>query len=58
MNHLDLRNADNLIKSRAFDDGLFVDVCNDTFRGTVITNYLEDGGTKDITQELAGVEPS
>ena len=45
-----------MVKRRAQDAGLATEICNHTFRGTGITNYLERGGSRDIAQELAGHE--
>ncbi|MEN8446888.1 MAG: tyrosine-type recombinase/integrase [Cyanobacteria bacterium J06555_13] len=45
-----------MIKRRAADAGLSDAICNHTFRGTGITNYLENGGSRDTAQELAGHE--
>ena len=45
-----------MIKRRAKEAGITTAICNHTFRGTGITNYLENGGTRDIAQELAGHE--
>lgn len=55
-NRLHRGNAYDMVKRRARKAGLSVNVCNHTFRGTGITNYLENGGTRDIAQELAGHE--
>ncbi|MEM6866792.1 MAG: tyrosine-type recombinase/integrase [Cyanobacteria bacterium P01_C01_bin.121] len=46
----------DMVKRRARDAGLQTEICNHTFRGTGITNYLENGGTRDIAQEMAGHE--
>lgn len=45
-----------MIKRRAADADITTDICNHTFRGTGITNYLENGGNRDTAQELAGHE--
>jgi integrase/recombinase XerD len=55
-NRLDRRNAWDMVKRRAKEAGLSPDICNHTFRGTGITNYLENGGSRDTAQELAGHE--
>ena len=55
-NRLDRRNAWDMVKRRAADAGVSTDICNHTFRGTGITNYLENGGSRDTAQELAGHE--
>ncbi len=46
----------DMVQRRTRDAGLQTHVCNHSFRGTGITNYLENGGTRDIAQELAGHE--
>lgn len=53
---LDRREVWAMVKRRAQDAGVTTDACNHTFRGTGITNYLENGGSRDIAQELAGHE--
>ncbi|NEZ61059.1 tyrosine-type recombinase/integrase [Adonisia turfae] len=50
------REALAMVKRRAQDAGIATEICNHTFRGTGITNYLERGGSRDIAQELAGHE--
>lgn len=55
-NRLDRRNALDMVKRRAKDAGITTAACNHTFRGTGITNYLENGGSRDTAQELAGHE--
>jgi len=55
-NRLDRRNAWDMVKRRAKDARVSTDICNHTFRGTGITNYLENGGSRDTAQELAGHE--
>lgn len=55
-NRLNRRDAWAMVKRRAVDAGIATDICNHTFRGTGITNYLEQGGSRDIAQELAGHE--
>lgn len=50
------RRALEMVKRRAADAGIGQDTCNHTFRGTGITNYLENGGNRDTAQELAGHE--
>ncbi|MEO1294891.1 MAG: tyrosine-type recombinase/integrase [Cyanobacteria bacterium J06636_16] len=46
----------DMVQRRAHDAELPTHATNHTFRGTGITNYLENGGTRDIAQELAGHE--
>lgn len=53
---LDRRDAWAMVKRRSADAGLSEEICNHTFRGTGITNYLENGGNRDTAQELAGHE--
>lgn len=53
---LDRRDAWSMVKRRIADAGIVTNACNHTFRGTGITNYLENGGSRDIAQELAGHE--
>lgn len=53
---IDRRNALALVKRRAADAGITTELCNHSFRGTGITNYLANGGSRDIAQELAGHE--
>ena len=55
-NRLDRRNAWDMVKRRAKEAGVSTDICCHTFRGTGITNYLENGGSRDTAQELAGHE--
>lgn len=55
-NRLNRRDAWAMVKRRATDAGIATDICNHTFRGTGITNYLENGGSRDTAQELAGHE--
>ena len=55
-NRLHRNNAWDMVKRRAEDAGVSTDICNHTFRGTGITNYLENGGSRDTAQELAGHE--
>ena len=55
-NRLDRREAWAMVKRRATDAGVSSDICNHSFRGTGITNYLENGGSRDTAQELAGHE--
>lgn len=50
------RNALDMVKRRATDAGLSPDLCNHSFRGTGITNYLDNGGSRDTAQELANHE--
>ena len=52
----DRREAWAMVKRRAADAGITTAACNHTFRGTGITNYLENGGSRDTAQELAGHE--
>lgn len=53
---LERRTAFAMVKRRAAEAGLTTDICNHSFRGTGITNYLENGGSRDVAQELAGHE--
>ena len=55
-NRLGRRNALDMVKRRAKDAGVLPEICCHTFRGTGITNYLENGGSRDTAQELAGHE--
>ena len=55
-NRLGRRNALDMVKRRAKDVGVSPEICCHTFRGTGITNYLENGGSRDTAQELAGHE--
>ena len=55
-NRLGRRNALDMVKRRAKDAGVSPEICCHTFRGTGITNYLENGGSRDTAQELAGHE--
>jgi site-specific recombinase XerD len=51
---LNRTNAWNMIKRRAKRAGLSGLISNHTFRGTGITNFLENGGDLEIAQEIAG----
>jgi len=51
---LNRTNAWNMIKRRARRTGLSGLISNHTFRGTGITNFLENGGDLEIAQEIAG----
>ena len=53
---LDRREALAMVKRRAAEAGIATEICNHSFRGTGITNYLENGGSRDVAQELAGHE--
>jgi integrase len=53
---LSRREALAMIKRRARAAGLDGRVCNHTFRATGITNYLENGGTVEKAQQIAGHE--
>ena len=43
-----------MVKRRAKKAGFTGEICNHTFRGTGITNYLENGGTLEVAARLAG----
>jgi site-specific recombinase XerD len=43
----------NMVKRRARDAQVSEDVCNHSFRATGITNYLENGGSRDNAQRIA-----
>ena len=45
-----------MVKRRAVDAGVDPSIGNHSFRGTGITNYLMNGGSRDTAQELAGHE--
>ena len=47
-------NALDMVKRRAKDVGLSEQICNHTFRATGITAYLENGGSSEGAQEIAG----
>ncbi|MEM6254849.1 MAG: tyrosine-type recombinase/integrase [Cyanobacteria bacterium P01_D01_bin.156] len=49
-------NAWSMVKRRGQDANLHIDICNHSFRATGITNYLENGGSRDIAQDIAGHE--
>jgi site-specific recombinase XerD len=51
---LDRREALDMIKRRARRAGLPEDICCHTFRGTGITNYLENGGDRSKAAQIAG----
>jgi site-specific recombinase XerD len=51
---LDRREALDIIKRRARRAGLPSDICCHTFRGTGITNYLENGGDRSKAAQIAG----
>ena len=55
-NRLTRQKAWEMVKRRAAEAGVSTDICCHTFRGTGITNYLENGGSRDTAQELAGHE--
>src|SRR6201987_4975849 len=44
----------NLLKRRLRDAGIIGDYSPHSFRATGITNYLENGGTLDVAQRIAG----
>lgn len=51
---LDRINAWAMVKRRAKRAGLSALISNHTFRGTGMTNFLENGGELEIAQEIAG----
>ena len=55
-NRLDRTNARLMIKRRARDAGISTRIGCHTFRGTGITAYLENGGTLEKAQLMAGHE--
>jgi len=50
---LDRINAWKMVRRRAKAAGITTQVCNDTFRGTGITAYLENGGTLEKARQMA-----
>ena len=44
----------NLLKRRLKDAGIVGDYSPHSFRATGITNYLENGGTLEVAQRIAG----
>ena len=44
----------NLLKRRLRDAGIVGDYSPHSFRATGITNYLENGGTLEVAQRIAG----
>jgi integrase/recombinase XerD len=53
-NPLDRSNAWSMVKRKAKKAGLSNLISNHTFRGTGVTNFLENGGELEIAQEIAG----
>ncbi|MEM9214712.1 MAG: tyrosine-type recombinase/integrase [Cyanobacteria bacterium P01_F01_bin.150] len=47
-----------MVKRRARDAGVSTDACNHTFRGSGITNFLRNGGSRDNAQKIAAHEDS
>lgn len=45
-----------MVQRRGLDAQLETRICNHSFRGSGITNYLENGGSLDIAQEMAAHE--
>ena len=43
-----------MVRRRTAAEGLPVEICCHSFRGTGITNYLEHGGTIEVAARLAG----
>ena len=43
-----------MVKRRVFDAGLPPEICNHSFRGTGITEYLKNGGTIETAARIAG----
>lgn len=43
-----------MVQRRAKDAGIQMDICNHTFRGTGITNYMKNGGQLKHAQDMAG----
>lgn len=50
------RDAWAMIKRRAKDAGVSGEICNHSLRGSGITNYLNNGGSRDNAQRLAAHE--
>lgn len=48
------QDAWHMIKRRAKQAGICTRICNHSFRGTGITNYLENGGSVSEAQRMAG----
>jgi integrase len=46
-------NAWQIVRRRAKAAGIATEVCNNTFRGTGITAYLENGGTLEKARQMA-----
>lgn len=53
---LSSRSSLKMVKRRALRAGLPSDICNHTFRGTGITNYLRNGGKIEVAAQIAGHE--
>ena len=53
-NRMSRQDAWRMIKRRAKQAGITNKVCNHSFRGTGITNYLENGGSVQEAQRMAG----
>ena len=49
-------NAWHMIQRRAADAEISTEICNHTFRGTGITNFLENGGFREKAQQMANHE--
>ena len=55
-NRLQRREALAMIKRRAITAGLTTDACNHSFRASGITNFLNNGGSRDNAQRIAAHE--
>ena len=53
-NRMSRQDAWRMIKRRAAQAGINAKICNHSFRGTGITNYLENNGTLTEAQRMAG----
>jgi hypothetical protein len=50
-------NAWKMVRRRAKAAGITTEACNQTFRGTGITAYLENGGTLEKARQMAAQPP-
>lgn len=55
-NRLSAASAWYMMQRRGMDAQQETRICNHSFRGSGITNYLENGGSLDIAQEMAAHE--
>jgi len=53
-NALRRNNAWDMVRRRARQADIVMDICNHTFRGTGITNYMKNGGALKHAQDMAG----